>query len=243
MVDFLYLDEIQEKKISNSVIIMAGGKGTRLLPLTKKIPKPMIKVGEHTILEMMINNLRNFGFKNFYISVNYLKNKIIDRFGDGSKLDIKIKYIKEKSYMGTAGSLSLLKPVPTKPVLVLNGDIITSLNFKKFLKFHHDHDGIATMAVREFITNLPYGVIEEKKGLLKNITEKPSITNYINAGMYILSPKFLELLDHNEKLDMPNLFRKAIEQKKKAYLYSFYNSWFEVGRLEDLERAKKIFDE
>ena len=243
VVDFLFLDEIYDKKISNSVIIMAGGKGRRLLPLTKKIPKPLIKMGEQTILEMMINNLKKFGFNNFYISVNYLKNKIMDYLGDGSKLDVKIEYINEKTYLGTAGSLSLLSPKPKKSVLVLNGDIITNLDFKKFLNFHLKHKGIATMAVREFITNLPYGVIEEKNGLIKNITEKPTITNFINAGMYILSPKFFDFLEYNKKIDMPDVFRKAIIQKKKTHLYSFYNSWFEVGRLEDLERAKKIFDE
>ena len=243
VVDLLFLDSYQNKKILNPVIIMAGGKGKRLYPITKKIPKPLIKMGNQTILEIIINNLKNSGFVNFYISVNYLKKKIIDYFGDGEKFNVNIKYLKERKYLGTAGALSLIRPKPDKPVLVLNGDIITNLDFKKFIEFHSKHDGIGTMAVREFITNLPYGVVDEKKGIIVDIKEKPRITNYINAGMYVLSPEFLDFISYNKHADMPDIFKKVIKKDRKTYLFSFYNSWFEVGRAEDLEKVQKIFNE
>lgn len=243
VIDFLFSSIQKIEKIKNPVVIMAGGEGKRLRPLTKNIPKPLIKMGSKTILEIIIENLKDYGFTNFIFSVNYLKNKIIDHFGDGSRFDINLKYIKEKEYLGTAGSLSLLKPKPKIATIVLNADIITNIDFLKLLNFHLKHKGIATMAVREFTTDLPYGVINEKNGLIEKINEKPKISNLINAGIYILNPEFFELIPNNKYSDMTTMFNKAIENKKKTYFFPFYESWFEVGREDDLKRIKKIFNE
>lgn len=243
VVDFLFPDFLHIKRVLNPVVIMAGGQGKRLQPLTNAIPKPLIRIGKETILEMIIKNLSNFGYEHFFISVNYLKKQIIDHLGDGSKLNVNLQYLQEKKYLGTAGSLSLLKPKPSLPTLVINSDIITNIDFDKFLKFHIKNKGIATMAVREFITNLPYGVIDEENGIIKDIKEKPHLTNFINAGIYILNPEFFDLIPSNEYSDMTDIFKKAIKKKKNTYYFQFYDSWFEIGRQDDLERVRKVFNE
>ena len=169
---------------------MAGGKGKRLMPLTKKIPKPLLKIMGKPIIEHIIINAKNKGFKKFVISLNYLAKKIINTLGDGSRFGVKINYILEKKELGTAGSLGFYKNKSNEPIILSNADILTDINYTKFLKFHKDSKADLTIAVRKHEIKNPFAVIKIEGGKMLNIDEKPVISSYINAGIYAISKKF-----------------------------------------------------
>ena len=185
------LQKIHSGEIINSTFfIMAGGKGKRLMPLTKKIPKPLLKIMGKPIIEHIIINAKNKGFKKFVISLNYLAKKIINTLGDGSRFGVKINYILEKKELGTAGSLGFYKNKSNEPIILSNADILTDINYTKFLKFHKDSKADLTIAVRKHEIKNPFAVIKIEGGKMLNIDEKPVISSYINAGIYAISKKF-----------------------------------------------------
>lgn len=231
-------DEIMEY-LPNSIVIMAGGKGTRLMPYTKNIPKPMVKINGKPILEIVINNIKQSGLKNIYLSVNHFKEQIIDYFEDGSKLGLNIKYLIEESPLGTAGSLKLLPRAINKPILVINGDVLTSLNPSHLLSFHNDQNSIATLCVREEKINVPFGVVETKGTELVSFQEKPTFYKLVNAGIYVIDPILLDLIPYNEYLDMPQLLELAQNQKHKISVCPMHEYWIDIGRPEMLEKANK----
>ena len=188
------LDELIKSKNNNLVVIMAGGKGMRLRPLTKNIPKPMLKVGDKPILHIILEKFIDSGYDNFVICVNYKSKVIMDYFGNGKKIGAQIEYIHEKIEMGTAGALSLLKKKINQPFFVINGDILINLDFKKMLNFHQEHNSKATMCIKEFNVELPYGEVRVKKEIIDSIEEKPKHKFYVNAGIYILDPKCINLI-------------------------------------------------
>lgn len=231
------------KSNENTVILMAGGLGTRLRPLTENIPKPMLYVGSKPILETIIEGFKQYGFTNFIISVNYKKEVIQDYFQDGSSFDVSISYIEENKRMGTAGALSLLKEKPTSPIFVMNGDLLTQVNFEQLLHFHEDTDAVATMCVREYEYQIPYGVIETDGQQLVSIKEKPMQRSFVNAGIYVLSPKVFDYIPQGEYYDMPDLFKQLMDRQNNITAFPVREYWLDIGHLSDFERANSDYKE
>ena len=231
----------------NRVILMAGGLGTRLRPLTEDTPKPMLKVGNKPILETIIRNFANHGFVNITISLNYKGDIIKDYFKDGSELGVNIDYIEENTRLGTAGALSLLKNKPNEPFFVMNADLLTDVNFSHLLDFHSYANANATMCVREYDYQIPYGVVETNEDNITSIVEKPIKKFFVNAGIYILSPNIFEFIPKDEFFDMPTLFNILIEKQKKVLSFPIHEYWLDIGRMSDFEQAQneyfRIFDE
>ena len=237
------IDElITSKNKSNLVVIMAGGKGMRLRPLTKNIPKPMLKVGNKPILQNLIEKFRENGYENFILSVNYKSKIIKDYFGDGTELGVSIKYIEEKIRMGTAGSLSLLKTKLNEPFFVINGDLMINLDFKKMMDFHCENNSIATMCVRQHSINSSYGVVNLKNENIVSIEEKPKQKYFINAGIYILDPKCTSIIP-KKFYDMPTLFNKIIAKKYKAISFPLNEKWIDIGKRDDYQLALNKYRE
>jgi dTDP-glucose pyrophosphorylase len=238
IVRILFSDDLEQPiQKNNPVILMAGGLGTRLHPLTKDIPKPMLKVGEKPILETIIENFASFGFKNFILSVNYKKEIIKDYFQDGKHLGVNIDYIEEDKRLGTAGALSLIKNNPEMPFFVMNGDLLTKINYEQLLDFHNGIESEATMCVREYEYQIPYGVIDTDNHRLLSIEEKPIHKSFVNAGIYVLNPVVLEYIPKNEFFDMPELFKVLMSKGKDVSVFPIREYWLDIGRMDDYEKA------
>lgn len=229
---------IGAKEKANIALIMAGGRGERLRPITEEIPKPMIKVAGRPILERLILHLIGYGIKNIYLAVNYKSEMIEKHFLDGRELGCKINYIKEEKPLGTAGSLAFLPYIPKEPILVLNGDLLTQFNVEEMLNFHYKNKNSITIGAYDYVYEIPYGVIEEKNGVLKKIKEKPSFVVPINAGIYIVSSEILSLVPKGNYFTMPELIEKTISLKKKVGVYHIEGDWIDVGMPKDLKKAK-----
>lgn len=223
IVDILFIDHLETPTNKNQVILMLGGLGKRLRPLTNDIPKPMLKVGNKPIVESIIEGFKQYGYTNFIFSVNYKKEVIQDYFQNGNIMGISIDYIEEKKRMGTAGALSLLENRPTEPFFVMNGDLLTQVNFDQLMQFHQEQNAVATMCVREYEYQVPYGVIETDGVELISIKEKPIHRSFVNAGIYVLSPEVFEYIPVDTFYDMPSLFEALINQGKKHQFSQFMN--------------------
>jgi len=223
----------------NPVFIMAGGFGTRLRPLTDDIPKPMLKVGDKPILETIIRNFIQSGFSNFYISTHYLPEVIRDYFGDGSKWNISITYVHEEQPLGTGGALGLLpKNLPELPMVVVNGDILTSVDIERVLEFHNERDATATMCVREYDYQIPYGVINGDGERIVDMEEKPIQRFFVNAGIYVLSPAIYLGVPPGRAIDMPTLLQQHINKSDKVLMFPIHEYWLDIGRMDDFEKAQ-----
>jgi dTDP-glucose pyrophosphorylase len=226
-------DHKPNEKIANPVIIMAGGFGKRLKPYTNNCPKPMLEIGGKPILEHIINNLKSQGFRKILISVNYLSENIISYFKTGKNLGVSIKYIKEAKPLGTLGSLGHFKDKSKKPIVVVNGDTLTSINLKQMLNFHLKNKSHATMAVKVMINSNPYGVVKSKGLLVENFQEKPVDKIYINAGVYVISNTVVGLIKKNSKIDAPKFLMKLKKKKKKVIIFPAHEEWNEIGTVEN----------
>lgn len=224
----------------NIAIIMAGGKGKRLLPLTENCPKPMIKVAGRPILERVILHLIGYGIKSIYLSINYLGDMIERYFGDGSQFGCSIKYLHEERPLGTGGALSLIDEMIENPFIVMNGDLVTQVNFARLLEFHSSEGSEATIAVRPYEINIPYGVIINDDSQLVEIQEKPSMHFLINSGIYVLNPSTLKLIPRNEEYPITLLFNKLLKMGEKVGVYVSDEEWIDVGRHDELRRANGL---
>lgn len=243
VIDVICLNEINFNTIQNSIVIMAGGMGTRLMPLTENTPKPMLLINGKPILERIIEKLVEQGFQNFYISINYLGEKIKDYFGDGIKWDINIQYIEEDKRLGTAGALSKIKNILQEPFLVMNGDIITDINFRNLLDEHIQNNSMATMCVYEQVHQVPFGVVDfDENNIITELKEKPKYIYHINMGIYVLHPEACQYIPDNTFFDMPTLFQKLIENKKLCKTYAFNGIWNDIGQLNEYN-AINLFGE
>lgn len=231
------LDKFELQSHDNFVVIMAGGLGSRLQPLTNDCPKPMLKVGQKPILETIIENFKDQGFSKFYIAVNYKSNLVEDYFGDGSKFGVVIRYIKEEKRLGTAGALSLIPDLPDKPMIVMNGDILTKIDFQMLMDFHLSSQTIATMCVREYDFQVPYGVVKVNDNYLKALEEKPTHSFFVNAGIYVLNPEALNHIPHNSFFDITTLFDSFLKSDIKAGVFPIREYWIDIGQMPDFERA------
>ena len=229
----------QPKSQSAMVVIMAGGQGVRLRPLTADCPKPMLKVSEKPMLEHIIEHARDQGFQRFVIAINYLGHMIEDHFEQGERLGVKIEYVKEHQPMGTAGALSLLSPDPGEPFIVINGDVMTDIQYRELLDFHYRQDADLTMAVRLHEWQHPFGVVEMNGLEIAGFEEKPTVRTHINAGIYALSPVALSFIELDQPCDMPTLFERAKAKGLKVVAYPMHEPWLDVGRPSDLEIANR----
>ncbi|MFC1516095.1 nucleotidyltransferase family protein [Thermodesulfobacteriota bacterium] len=235
----VFLDELLEGQLSdNWAVIMAGGQGMRLRPLTKDTPKPMLKVGDKPILENIVGNLKMFGIHKLFIALNFKADLIEQHFGDGSHYGMDIQYLREEKKLGTAGALSLLKERPKQPIVVMNSDLITEINFKHLIDFHEENEeSSATMCIREYEIEVPYGVVETEECYLTSLKEKPVHRVFINAGIYVLDPDVLDYIPKDTYTDMTEIFSKLFNDRKRATVYPISEYWVDIGTIADLKRA------
>lgn len=224
-------------------VIMAGGRGTRLHPLTQTTPKPMLQVGGQPLIETIVRNLANQGFDRIYISVNYMAEVFKAHFGDGSRFGVDIRYIEETSRLGTAGALGLLNESPPGPFLVMNGDLLTSVNFRSLIAYHNETRGVSTICVRDYSIQIPYGVIETNAGQVTAIAEKPTKNFFVNAGIYVVDPQLLARIAPGAYLDMPHLLESVIAEGGKVSSFPIHEYWLDIGHVDDLKRAREEFEE
>lgn len=229
------IDElIATPKLNNRIIIMAGGKGTRLRPYTETCPKPMLLIRGKPMLHHIIDKAKIEGFSNFIITTHYLSHMIEDYFGNGAEIGVNISYTHEHEPLGTAGALSLITEKLDEPFIVTNGDVVTDIQFSDMLLFHKKNAGIATMATRPYQISHPYGVVEVNGSEISSFQEKPVYHSMINAAVYVLEPDVLDLLPINKHCDMPTLLEKNKAEGKRILAYPIHESWIDVGRAEDL---------
>lgn len=237
-----YSEYVTKDINDNFVILMAGGLGNRLNPLTNDCPKPLLKVGEKPVLETIIESFIEQGFVNFCISVNYKAEMIEQYFNDGSHWGVNIKYLREKKKLGTAGALGLLKVNTKKPIIVINGDLLVKVNFSSLLNFHEENNVKATMCVREYGVQIPYGVIEtNEKNHITSITEKPIKQFFINAGIYVLQPEVLDIIPKGSNFDMPMLFEKLNQKSSKTIVFPIRDYWMDIGHMGDYVKAQNEY--
>jgi dTDP-glucose pyrophosphorylase len=230
---------LDKRQIGNPVFLMAGGFGTRLYPLTESCPKPMLKIGDKPILELIIETFIRDGFYNFFISTHYLPNVIKNHFGDGSRWGVKIRYIHEETPLGTGGALGLLPHEEiNEPILVMNGDLLTTMDYRALLEYHNAHASIATMCVREYEQKIPYGVIQNRGNQIISMIEKPVHKFFVNAGIYALSPELVKSVSPGVRIDMPTLLEKSIKEEKQVTMYPLHEYWLDIGRMDDFNRAQ-----
>ena len=234
---FIIDDGLQKKQHENHVVLMVGGLGTRLRPLTENTPKPMLKVGGKPILETIVKRFVDDGFTNITMCLGYKSNVIQDYFRDGSGFGANIDYIVEEERMGTAGALTLLEKRLDNPFFVMNGDLLTNINFEKMLDFHVEHNSKATMCVREYDIEVPYGVVNVANENITSIIEKPIHSFFVNSGIYLLEPDCIDLIPDNKFYDMPTLFEELIAAKEKIISFPLQEYWLDIGRVADYEKA------
>lgn len=221
----------------NRALIMAGGKGTRLRPHTDNKPKPMVLVAGRPILERIVLHLVGHGIREIIVAINYLGEQIKEYFGDGSKYGCRIEYLQESRELGTAGALSLLSTLPDEPLLVMNGDQITRIDFGAMLSFHESERAALTVAAGPYRHEIPFGVVETQGALLKRIEEKPTIQVMINRGVYVLEPSLLKLVPHNEFFTMVDLIDLCRQKGSQVSVFLADDDWIDIGRPVDLELA------
>ena len=230
-------DLIEPRSKDNLVFLMAGGFGTRLRPLTDDTPKPMLKLNNKPILEQTLENFAAAGFRRFFISVHYLPDTIKNHFGDGRRWGVEIGYIEEAEPLGTAGALGLLPPVGDLPIVMMNGDVVTRVDFRALLAFHTNHNSALTMCVREYDVQVPYGVVQATGNRVHSVVEKPVHKFFVNAGVYVLSPEVIAHVPKNRRLDMPDFVSNVIAANGEVSMFPIHEYWLDIGRFDDFDRA------
>jgi dTDP-glucose pyrophosphorylase len=248
VVELMFLrDILKEKKYKNPVVLMAGGLGTRLRPLTESCPKPLLKVGGTPLLETILVGFVEKGFDTFYVSVNYKAQMIEDYFGDGSKWGVHIEYLRETQRLGTAGSIKLFPERPSLPFIVMNGDLLTKVDYKQLLDFHINNNklshAMATMCVREYNMQIPYGVIKQEGNRLVRLDEKPVQRFFVNGGIYVFQPDMIDLIPDDQYFDMTHLFDKMMGEDYKTVVFQIREYWMDIGHKRDFETADGEYGE
>ncbi len=244
VVDLEFINEfISTEAKDNPVILMAGGLGNRLKPLTESRPKPLLDVGGKPVLETILDSFIEQGFNNFYIAVNYKADMIREYFGDGSRWAVQIEYIHEDKPLGTAGAVGLFSGRTDKPIILMNGDILTKVDFRRLLKFHVKQDASATVCVRDYSLQIPYGVIKADKQLIYDIEEKPLLHFLVNAGIYTLSPDILDDISPDSYLSMTDLLKTLIENNKNISVFPIREYWIDIGHINEYGRANGEYTE
>ncbi len=225
----------------NVVVLMAGGEGRRLRPLTAAMPKPMLRLGDKPLLETILESFVGAGFRRFYISVNYKAELVESHFRDGRDWNVNIEYLRESKPLGTAGALHLLPEAPTQPILVMNGDLLTKVSFPNLVDFHAQGRAAATICVRDYNLTVPYGVVEMTNSHVAALEEKPQQRHLVNAGIYVLEPSALNLVPPNERFDMPDLLSRLIQTGTGVTAFPIREYWMDIGQMSDFERASQDY--
>lgn len=233
---------LKPEEVSTPVILMAGGKGVRLYPLTKDVPKPMLKIGDKPILEIILRKLKAQGFKNVFISVNYLADVIEEHIGNGEWLGLNVQYLREDQPLGTAGAIAQLAGKLGEPFLVMNSDLLTNADLRQVINFHKKHEAKATLGVREYTFQIPYGVVNIDGSEVGSISEKPIHRSMVSAGIYALEPSVLNLIEKGQYCDMPTLLDKIKDAAGKVVAFPIHESWLDIGRHDDLNEARNNLD-
>jgi NDP-sugar pyrophosphorylase family protein len=222
-------------------VLMCGGLGTRLRPWSNVIPKPMFPIGERPILELLLERLRLHGITEIYLSLGYKAWLIESYFMDGHHLGVNLHYVREETPLGTAGALNLLRDDLRGPFLMMNGDLLTRLNFQNFYTFHKEHNAEITVGTRSYEVQVPYGVLEDVEGRVTSLREKPTQQVRINAGIYLVNPSALDLLPAEGRFDAPQLIQAAMDAGRPVYSYLIEEYWMDIGRVEDYDKANADF--
>ena len=237
LVGVRFLEGVPEGRIPRTAVIMAGGRGSRLRPVTDKVPKPLLKVGSMSIVERLIAGLRAAGIEEVFLAVNYLAEVFEERLGAGEGLGVAIHYLREEHAMGTAGALSLLPPGDRGPILVANGDILTTVDFARLFDYHWRHQGAITVAGVEYRSVIPYGVLRNVEHHLLAIDEKPERNDFCSAGIYVLEPDVLRLLPPKEALGMPELIAEVLAEGRAVHVFPILEAWYDIGETAQFERV------
>lgn len=238
IVDLVMLDDlIPTQDLPLQAVIMAGGMGTRLRPLTEDLPKPMLPVGGKPLMELVIEQLRQVGIRRVNVTTHYKPEKISDHFGDGSAYGVELNYVNEDKPLGTGGALGLMD-APTGPMLVINGDIMTHVDFRAMLAYHQEHHADMTVAVRQYDIKVPYGVIECEGSRVCTLKEKPQLHFLVNAGIYLLEPNVYEFIPNGEHFNMTDLIQRLLDSNHTVVSFPVIEYWLDIGQLADYEQAQ-----
>jgi len=241
VVDVAFIRDLinpEEREHERSAVIMAGGKGSRLRPLTEEVPKPMLTVGDRPLLETVIDQVRIAGFTKILMAVHYRSEVIEQHFGNGKAFGVDIRYIREDRPLGSAGALQLVRNDLDHPFVVLNADLLTNVNLGLLLRFHQQEANVITVGVRQYVVRVPYGVLDLEGTEVIGLREKPSIELFVNAGIYAVSPEAMELLDPEiQELDMTDLIDRALDDRRRVGSFPVREYWLDVGELQDYERS------
>jgi dTDP-glucose pyrophosphorylase/CBS domain-containing protein len=238
VVDLVMMDDlIPTRDLPLQAVIMAGGLGTRLRPLTEDLPKPMLPVGGRPLMELVIEQLRQAGIRRVNVTTHYKPEKISNHFGDGSAYGVELNYVNEDKPLGTGGALGLID-VPTEPMLVINGDILTQVDFRAMLAYHRENHADMTVAVRQYDIKVPYGVIECAGAQVCAVKEKPQMHFLVNAGIYLLEPKVYEFIPNGEHFNMTDLIQRLVDSNHAVVSFPIIEYWLDIGQLADYEKAQ-----
>jgi len=232
----LLKDLMKERELPLTAVVMAGGYGTRLGPITEDLPKPMLPIGDRPLLEYTLQQLRDAGIKRVNLATHYKRDIISNHFGDGQNFGVKISYVEEDQPLGTAGALSLLE-LSDDPVLIMNGDVVTRVDFHAMLDFHRHHKADMTVAVRQHEVQLPHGVVETDGTAITGISEKPVIRHFMNAGIYLLNPEMCRLVPVGRPYDMTDLINQLITEGCQVVSFPLREYWLDIGQAEDYQKA------
>lgn len=230
------------KNKPNKVILMVGGLGTRLRPLTNDVPKPMLDVGNKPILHTIVENFAKYGYTDIIMCVNYKSEIIKEYFGDGDKFGVKIEYVLENQRMGTAGALSLLQKRPKDDFFVMNGDLLTNVNFEYLHEYHKDSNALASICIRKYEMQVPYGVVNVRANKVTSIEEKPTQSFFVSAGIYMFSPIVLDFIPKGVFYDMPTLFSELLKHDFPIHPFPIREYWLDIGRMDEYRRANDEYE-
>lgn len=238
VVDLAILNDLIAEELNLSAVIMAGGLGRRLRPLTDDLPKPMLPVGDRPLMERIINQLKDAGIRRANVTTHYRPEKIVDYFGDGHAFGIDLNYVNEDRPLGTGGALGLIA-IPTETLLVINGDILTQVDFRAMLNYHREHHAQMTVAVRRYEMQVPYGVIECEGPRVSRLQEKPQINYLINAGIYLLEPAVFQFIPHGQHFNMTDLIQWLLEAGQTMVSFPIHEYWLDIGQHDDYIQAQQ----
>lgn len=236
------LDDFLPNHSPVRAVVMAGGQGSRLVPLTEELPKPMLPVGGKPVMEILIEQLRQAGIKHVNVTTHHKSEKISEHFGDGSGFGVALSYTDEREPLGTVGGLGLLQP-PTETTLVINGDIVTEVDFRAMVAYHHEQRADLTMAVRHYGVQVPYGVVECDGPLVRRVREKPEIGFFVNAGMYLLEPVAYTFIPQGQRFDMTELIQRLVADGRRVVSFPVREYWLDIGQHEDYRQAQQDYAE
>lgn len=238
VVDVALLSElVKEFELPLRAVVMAGGFGTRLRPLTEELPKPMLPLGSRPLLELIVEQLRDAGIRKVNVATHYKGDVISDHFKDGQDFGVDIRYVKEDQPLGTVGALSLLEE-SEEPLLVINGDILTRVDFRAMLHFHRDHNADLTVAVRQYELSVPYGVVDTDGVSVRGISEKPVVRQFINAGIYLLSASVRRMIPNGQPYDIPDLIQLLLKNGRSVVCFPIREYWLDIGKADHYDQAK-----